>query len=320
MVSRDDLMNAISLNSAQFNAARIVGPGIAAGLIALLGIPPLFLVNAVSYLAAIAGLLLMDPARLFTHPAHHGGSARPLQQIGEGIAFAWRTPPIRLALVVLFFVSTFGMNFSVTLPLLADFVYQSGATGYGLLSAVMGIGSLFAALLLAGMVKRPNINLLVLSAGGFSLLLLVLAATRSQPVAYGVLLLTGVATIAFAATCNTLLQTSSPDELRGRVMGLYAMVFAGTTPIGALVTGYLASRLGVQGALAVLAVPCLLSVVYGWTVRRQAIAAQTRLRSQAELPTDDAAVAPHVGGKAGVERVLPLPAAPEPLAQEAIAD
>lgn len=330
MVSRDDLMNAISLNSAQFNAARVVGPGIAAAMIALLGIPPLFLLNAISYLAVIGGLLLMDPSRLFTRPLSTVAPERPLREIGEGIVFAWRSPPIRVTLIMLFFVSTFGMNFNIILPLFADFVYRSGATGYGLLSSVMGIGSLAAALLLAGTVKRPSMNLLVASAAGYSLLLVVLALTRSQPLAYGELLLIGVATIAFSATSNTLLQTSSPDRMRGRVMGLYAMVFAGTTPIGALVTGYLAGSLGAPGALAVLAVPCLAAVGYGWLVRRQTIAAQGRLPSILQAASaGSAADATTVLPVVPAATTLPLtpraapadhPGVPGPLPHEAIAD
>jgi MFS family permease len=299
MVSRDDLMNAISLNSAMFNASRVVGPGVAAVLIALMGIPPLFLLNAISYVAVIAGLLLMDPARLFTHPVRRMGTERPLRQVREGIEFAWRTPPIRLALIVLLFVSTFGMNFNIILPLLADFVYRSGASGYGLLSSVMGAGSLVAALLLASLVKRPNINLLVGAAAGFSVLLLVLAVTRTQSMAYVVVLLIGLASIAFTATSNTLLQTSAPDHMRGRVMGLYAMVFAGTTPIGALFTGVFARWLGAPGALIIVAIPCLLAVGYGWMARRPALDAQAQLLSETQR------------ARTRLEGVLATPAAAE---------
>lgn len=330
MVNRDDLMNAISLNSAQFNASRVVGPGVAAAMIALLGIPPLFLLNAVSYIAVIAGLLLMDPAQLQTRPATHRPrtpAERPLRQIREGLIFSWRTPPIRLALIVLFFISTFGMNFSVILPLLADFVYRSGATGYGLLSSVMGAGSLIAALALAGLVKRPNITLLVASGTGFGVLLLVLAGVRAQPVAFAFLFLIGVTTIAFAATCNTLLQTSSPDHMRGRVMGLYAMVFAGTTPIGALYTGYIASQFGARAALAADALPCVIAVVYGWLARKETIAAQTRLTAQLERERAAAKLAATAATAQPPAALVPSAPPPpvaltpaETIAEQAIAD
>jgi MFS family permease len=269
MVGRDDLMNAISLNSAQFNASRVVGPGVAGLLIAWLGIPPLFLLNAVSYVAVIGGLALMDPTHLRA-PAARRSDARPLRQIREGVAFAWRTPPIRLALLMLFTLSTFGMNFNVILPLLADRVYHNGAAGYGAMSSLLGAGSLVSALLLAGTVKRPRIGLLVCSATAFSLLEIALARTRVAPVAFGLLPAIGFSTIAFTATANTLLQTNSPDHMRGRVMSLFAMVFAGATPFGALLAGTVAHLFGAPVALLVGALPCLAVAIYGWVSRRPA--------------------------------------------------
>jgi MFS family permease len=323
MVSRDDLMNAISLNSAQFNAARVVGPGVAAALIAVMGIPPLFLVNALSYLAVIVGLLLMDPSRLFTRAAAPLPVQRPLRQVREGLIFAWRTPPIQLTLIVLFFIGTFGMNFNITLPLLADFVYHSGASGYGLLSSAMGVGALIAALGLASLVKRPNVTLLVASGTGFGVLLLVLAVTRTQSLAYLVLLFVGLATIAFSATSNTLLQTSSPDQMRGRVMGLYAMVFAGTTPIGALTTGWLASAFGAPATLAIVAIPCLASVAFAWIVRDKTVAAQTALLAQLEREQKASSSAPAANLGTAMHAAGPRATSAAPvdvLSEEAIAD
>jgi MFS family permease len=275
MVGHDDLMNAISLNSAQFNASRVVGPGIAGALIVLLGIPPLFLLNAVSYIAVIVSLAQMDPARLHA-PAAAAHRARALRQIREGVVFAWRTPPIRLSLLMLFAISTFGMNFNVILPLLADTVYHSGAGGFGLMSSLLGAGSLVAALLLAGTVKRPRVGLLVASAACFSVLELALSGVRSPRlmlVAFALLVLLGFSTIAFSATANTLLQTSSPDYMRGRVMSLFAMVFAGATPIGALLAGSLSHAFGAPTALMVGAVPCAAAAIYGWFARRRVAAA-----------------------------------------------
>ncbi len=261
MVGREDLMNAISLNSAQFNASRVVGPGVAGLLIATLGIPPLFLLNALSYLAVIAGLALMNPA-LLTAPVRRTVPEPPLRQVREGIAFAWRTPSIRLALLMLFVISTFGMNFNIILPLLADTVYNTGATGFGFLSSMLGLGSLISALVLAATVKRPRAWLLVASALGFGLVELAIASTARPAFALGLLVLLGFASIVFSATANTTLQTDSPDHMRGRVMSLFAMVFAGATPFGALVTGTLAHLYGAQVALAAGAAPCVLVAVY----------------------------------------------------------
>lgn len=274
MVDRDDLMNAISLNSAQFNASRVVGPGVAGLLIALLGIPPLFLLNAISYLAVIAGLALMNPALLHA-PVKRAASEPPLRQVREGIIFAWRTPSIRLALLMLFVISTFGMNFNIILPLLADTVYHTGATGFGFLSSMLGLGSLVAALVLAATVKQPRAWLMVVSAAGFSILEFAIASTRRPEFALGLLVLLGFASISFSATANTVLQTDSPDHMRGRVMSLFAMVFAGATPIGALLTGTLAHLYGAQLALAVGALPCVLAAIYAWFAVRSARGART---------------------------------------------
>jgi MFS family permease len=269
MVGRDDLMNAISLNSAQFNASRVVGPGVAGVLIAVLGIPYLFLLNAISYLAVIAGLALMDPSLLHA-PIAPARREPALRQIREGVIFAWRTPIIRLALLMLFVISTFGMNFNVILPLLAANVYHNGARGYGIMSSLMGAGSLVAALVLAGAVKRPRVGLLVVSAAGFSLIEIVLSRTSLASVAFGLLVLVGFSTIFVTATSNTLLQTNSPDHMRGRVMSLFAVVFAGATPFGALLAGTLAHNFGAQTALLVGALPCAAIAAYGWLARRSA--------------------------------------------------
>lgn len=303
MVGRDDLMNAISLNSAQFNASRVVGPGIAGVLIAVLGIPPLFLVNAVSYVAVLVGLAMMDPTRLHA-PVGARVSDRPLRQIRDGVAFAWRTPPIRLALLMIFAVSTFGMNFNIILPLLAERTFRTGATGYGVMSSLLGFGSLVAALVLAGTVKRPRVGLLVASAGAFSVLEIVLARIQAPIPAYGALALIGFATIAFAATANTLLQTNSPDAMRGRVMALYSMLFAGSTPIGALAIGALAGRVGASGALFIGALPCLAAVAYGASV----------WRATAAFRAPGGTVAPDVeadSGPAASQRAAPGTLAPD---------
>lgn len=291
MVSREDLMNAISLNSAQFNASRVVGPGVAAALIALMGIPPLFLLNAVSYIAVLIGLWLMDPAQLHLPVGRRSRREPPLRQIRDGVAFSLKSPPIRLALLMVFMISTFGMNFNIILPLLADSVYHSGATGFGTLSSMLGAGSLISALVLAGTVKRPRVGLLVGSATVFSVLEIGLALIHAQALAYVALLLIGLSTIAFTATANTLLQANSPDHLRGRVMSLYAMVFAGSTPIGALETGWVASAFGAPAALVVGALPCLAMTVYGWIVLRETATAQSAgERERAAHARDAAAV------------------------------
>jgi MFS family permease len=279
MVPQRDLMNAISLNSAQFNASRVVGPGVAGVLIAALGIPPLFFCNAVSYLAVIGGLALMNPA-LLQRVRKPASGERPLRQIREGVAFAVRTPMIRLSLIMLFAISTFGLNFNITLPLLADTVYHSGAPGFGTMSSLLGLGSMLAALALAALVKKPHAALLVLGAAVFGAYEAVLALVPHQQQALAVLVVIGFAAISFSATANTMLQSHSPAHMRGRVMSLFAMVFAGATPIGALASGAIAHAWGVQAALLAGAAPCLAVAVLGLTVivRGRRAASATRVR------------------------------------------
>jgi predicted MFS family arabinose efflux permease len=169
------------------------------------------------------------------------------------------------------------------------------------MSSLLGVGSLIAALVLAGTVKRPRVGVLVVSAGVFSVLEIALAQARSPGAAYAALALIGFATIAFAATANTLLQTNAPDAMRGRVMALYSMLFAGSTPIGALAIGALASRLGAPGALFVGALPCLVAALYGASVWRKTAA------YRAPTPEMDTGAGPDSGVAVGSTRMLPPP-------------
>jgi MFS family permease len=296
MVPQRDLMNAISLNSAQFNASRVVGPGVAGIVIAALGIPPLFLLNALSYIGVIAGLAMMNPALL--QPASRPATGeRPLRQIREGVAFAVRTPMIRLPLIMLFAVSTFGLNFNITLPLLADRTFHTGATGFGTMSSMLGLGSLLAALALAALVKKPHVALLVLGAAVFSAYEAMLAFVPSQHLAIFILIVIGFASISFSATANTTLQANSPAHMRGRVMSLFAMVFAGATPIGALATGAIARAWGVQVALLAGAAPVAAVATLGLAVvargrRTRSPAPKSALAQHEELPSFDTGVSP----------------------------
>ena len=143
VVGHDELVNAVALNSMQFNAARVIGPAIAGVVIARLGTSPALVINAVSFLAAIIGLALMNPAQFFAAPKRPSG--RPIQQLREGIGYALHTPIVLLALLVVAFIGTFGYNFNTVLPLLAGFVLKTDAQGFGALSAAFGVDSLIGA-------------------------------------------------------------------------------------------------------------------------------------------------------------------------------
>jgi MFS family permease len=248
LVGRTHLMNAIALNSAMFNAARLVGPAVAGVLIARYGLAQAFLLNALSFVAVLGAL-----SALRTDGAPHPSTgATFLERIQGGIEYAATTPLIRHVLLLLLTVSFFVLNFNVLVPLVTKQVLHGGAAEFGWLMASLGGGAIAGALALALLLQgRPPVALpvaagLVASAGT-----VVLAFAPGFATTAGTLVVVGAAQITFQATCNTILQLTAPDALRGRVMSLYALVFAGITPFGALMIGYVAEALGTPAACAV---------------------------------------------------------------------
>jgi MFS family permease len=285
MVGPESLLNAVSLNSAQFNVSRIFGPGLAGALIALAGIPFLFLGNALSFLAVIAGLTLMRPAELFPVPRNRDvRGLRQLRALGEGLRFIRRTPALWITLLLVGVTGTFGFNFNVLLPLEAKQMLHAGPQVFGLVSSALGAGALVGALLLARRGRPPSNALLVGGAIAFGLLESAMALTNSDLMqslvgwtgspdlaadlalvdftltAMVLIALTGLFMSTFSAAANTRTQLSSPPELRGRVMSVYMMLFVGSTPIGNLLTSVVASGPGgVSLAWVAAGAPCVLA-------------------------------------------------------------
>jgi MFS family permease len=253
LVGRDDVVNAVALNSMLFNGARIVGPAVAGLMIATIGIAPVLYINAASFLAVIAGLLLMDTGAFFVKPQRGEGSA--VQRLREGLSYTWRTPDVLLIMIVVAAIGTFGYNFSVTLPLIAGFVLHTGAAGFGGLSAFLGVGSLIAAITTA-YTRRVTMRRLLLASAAFSVLLGAVAIVPIFAVSAALLVALGFAGVTFGTTANTLLQLNVPDHLRGRVMSLYFLLFAGSTPIGGLLIGSVSGLVGVPAALLLCAALC----------------------------------------------------------------
>lgn len=272
MVPAESLLNAVSLNSAQFNASRIVGPGLAGGLIALLGgTPPLFLLNAVSYIAVIVGLLMMRAADLVPvpHSEPQHGLAR-LRAMGDGIRFVLARPKLRVTFLMVAVIGTMGFNFNVLLPLEATSVLKSDAVVFGLLSSALGAGALIGALMLARRGGIPTNRTLASMAIVFGLLESAVALTRSVPIALILIAATGFAMSSFSASANTRTQLSSPPEMRGRVMSVYTMIFVGTTPIGNLIVSSVAGAYGVPAAFIVAGLPCFaIACLAAWLWKRQ---------------------------------------------------
>lgn len=257
LVSPEDRVNAVGLNSMQFNTARLVGPALAGLLIARFGVAPALFLNAASFVAVIAGLLMMDTGALYRAPAGPRRSVR--QQLAEGFSYVWRTPEVLLVLLVVAVIGTFGFNFTVILPLLAGFVLHTDAAGFGALSAFVGAGALAAALA-TSFARQVTLRRLLAASLCFGVLLAAVAQSSSFVVAAVLLVALGFAGITFATTANSLLQITVPDELRGRVLSLYVLLFVGSTPLGALIIGVLTDALGVPTALVICGVLCVLGV------------------------------------------------------------
>lgn len=239
LVGPDLLPNAVGLNSAMFNGARLLGPALAGGLIVVADTGACFALNAVSYLAVIVSL-----ARMRADELHRGRPAgRGKGQARAGLEYVFASRQLRSTLVLVAVVGTFALNFTVLLPLLARFTFEAGAGTLGLLTSAMGAGSLLGALTAAARGK-PTPRLLVGAAAALGLLMCGIALSPNLVVTVLLLGLSGVATITFLSTANAILQLGSSPEMRGRVMALYLLVFLGSTPIGGPVIGAVAEAMG----------------------------------------------------------------------------
>jgi MFS family permease len=265
MVGKDDLMSAIALNSAVFNGARVIGPAAAGMLVARYGVPIAFLLNGASFLAVLLALMAMHAEGLPPNRPR----ASMAQEIATGIRYALQTPLVSLILSLLLAVSLFLINHSVLIPLLARDVLHQGAEGFGWLMAALGMGAVAGALglaLLGG--SRPRLAVLVAAAICLGVAMVSLAVVHRFWVAIPLLILAGFSQIVFMASCNTTLQVTVPDTLRGRIMSLYAFVFAGVTPFGSFFVGSIAEVFGVPVAFAAgggLGLLCVLGLLWRWT-------------------------------------------------------
>ncbi len=241
LVPRDDLVNAIGLNSSMVNGARVVGPAVAGLVVAAVGEGYCFLLNGLSYVAVLIALLRMhvDPPRRSAAPISAWAS------VVEGFAFSWHTTPVRALLLLLGLVSLMGMPYSVLMPIFADRILQGGPDAYGILMSASGVGALGAA---AALTMRRSVRGLgrwvAVSSGGFGVCLIAFSMSRSLWMSAALLVPAGFFMMMEMASSNTLIQSMVPDRLRGRVMAVYSMMFMGMAPLGALMAGALAEPLG----------------------------------------------------------------------------
>lgn len=258
MVGKEDLINAIALNSSMFNGARIVGPAIAGILVATVGEGWCFALNAVSYTAVIAGILMMH----ITHVSNpRPGST--FRHIAEGFGYVYRTKPIRDLLLMLGLVSLMGTPYAVLMPIFADKFLGGGASTLGLLMGASGLGALIAALALAS--RRQVFGLgkwVIFACAGLGVSLILFSLSRNVVISVVFLIPVGFSMMTQMSSSNTLVQAMIPDELRGRVMSVYSMMFMGVAPIGALLAGSLAGVVGAPETVAIGGAICIVGAVF----------------------------------------------------------
>src|SRR5688572_23308197 len=267
MVGPRELPNAVALNSGLFNGSRIIGPAIAGVVIAAVGTGLCFVVNAVSFLAVLAALAIVREEEL--RPVERDPSARIVDGLRRAFAYAWDDRQLRLVLLVVTIVSTVGFNFHVLVPLLASDTLHVGPEGFGLLSASFGLGALAGALATATF-RRASWRLFASGATGFGVLALALSPVTNAFLAGGLLFAIGVSFTLFTANANALVQLSSPDVLRGRMIALYLFAFVGIAPVGGLLAGWLADLGGTQLAFAVAGATSLVTIAVASAFRRNA--------------------------------------------------
>jgi MFS family permease len=276
MVGRSELPNAVALNAALFNAARVVGPSVAGVVIATSSVGVCFALNAVSFLAVLTSLVLMRPSEFY--PVERSRERRSiLGDAREGLRYVAGSKRIRLVIGIGLVVSTVGFNFHVLVPVLAAKTLHAGPEVLGILSASFGAGALLGALLAAAL-ARASWKVLLGGTLGFSTALLALAAQHTVAASAVLLFVTGMCFTLWTANSQALLQLSTPDELRGRVVSLWLFAFAGLTPLGGLIAGWLAQVGGTELAFGVTGGVSLATSLV-------ALAAVTRQRRVAYVPT-----------------------------------
>ena len=290
LVSEKNLPNAVALNSASFNAARLLGPAVAGLLTVAVGAGWVFLINAVTYAATLASLALLRRGELRKAPRAPRGPG----QLVDGFRYVARRPDILAVMAVIFIVSTFGMNFPIFSSTMASVEFHHGAGEFGVLSSVLAIGSVTGALLAARR-ERPRIRTVVLSSAAFGVSCVIAAVMPTFETFAVSLILVGFTAITLMTTANGVVQTTTSPVMRGRVMALYLAIFVGGTPLGAPIVGLVANAWGPRWALGVAALSGFVAAIVGivwllaskrvsvsWSRRRFRVVTRRDKRARAE--------------------------------------
>lgn len=283
LVPHEEIQSAVGLNASAFNVARIFGPGVGGLIIAAAGVGWCFAINAASYVAVLIALAAMRPDRLLPGERSRG---RVLGDIAGGLRYVVREPAIGAPLLLAVFVGTFGYNFGVVLPLLARYTFHAGAAGFGFLNAAQGAGSLVGALIVASR-TAPTVGTLVVAASVFAVLLIALGASPVFLAAAAVLVFVGIAGVNATTGTNALLQLRSEPAYRGRVLSLYFIAFAGTTPFGGAFTGAIANTWNVRVALVVNAALVIVGAALALLYARRRGSRDAALDHRGERPIGD---------------------------------
>jgi MFS family permease len=278
LVGKDDLMNAIALNSSIFNLARIFGPAVAGLLMSAIGISFCFFINAVSFLPIIIGLIFFIKPVFKYH--NQKNDIKIIKNIKEGLLYIKKEKLILTTLISVLIMGTFAMNFNVMVPVFSKEILNLQEAQFGFLMSSMGIGSLIGALIIASRSKKgPNEFFLTGCTIIVTLLLLLLGISDTYVLTALILGLTGIFTVMFFTTANSLLQLKSKDEFRGRVISVYTLFFAGTTPIGNLFSGGISQKFGVRCSFIVCAVVIIFSITFFHFIKKI-------IKEKADIPSN----------------------------------
>jgi MFS family permease len=281
MVGKEDLTNAIALNSSMFNGARVIGPAIAGLLVAGIGEAWCFFANAVSYIAVIAGLLMMQLPPWSRNPP----ATSTFGHIAEGFRYVLNHAPVRDILGLVGMISLAGMPYTVLMPVFADHILHGGASAMGLLMGTSGVGALAGALLLAARTGLKGLGRwIAVGCVIFGVGLVAFGYSRVLYLSLALMLPVGCSMMVLMASCNTLIQSMVSDHLRGRVMSVYSMMFMGMAPLGALAAGAFANRLGAPFIVAAGGVVCIVTGgIFGYRLREFRPAARRMIQDQSAL-------------------------------------
>ena len=281
IVGHSDVANAVSLNSANFNAGRLVGPALSGFLIARFSTGPSFLVNATTYLFVILSLLFMRPSDFFIQKKEE-----TLGTIREGLRYALARPDLYVVMALVFFAATFGLNFQIFNALMATKEFGKGPASYGLLGTFIAVGSLTGALLSARLERLRNAKLVIRLGIWFSIVVMVLSVMPTYTWYSLWLPVCGISALTMLISANSYVQVNSDPAVRGRVMGIYMLIFMGGTPFGSLLIGYLTETVGVRETIALCGGFSLLMCILLWTIFNKNVERPADLRVSSVLRTE----------------------------------